>query len=126
MQDDSQLVDGNEKLTQQLKTFLGQQAMHIEVNTLAEIFAISPHTVKNCFDKVLAKYDEKRDWDNISTLGLYTVTLNVQGQQTNFCLCVDVDAESLIELFPYEDTKVAANFVNGLKNSGISNVFLPA
>ncbi len=52
MQDDSQLVDGNEKLTQQLKTFLGQQAMHIEVNTLAEIFAISPHTVKN----VLTKY----------------------------------------------------------------------
>lgn len=27
MQDDSQLVDGNEKLTQQLKTFLGQQAI---------------------------------------------------------------------------------------------------
>lgn len=124
MQDDSQLVDGNEKLTQQLKTFLGQQAMHIEVNTLAEIFAISPHTVKNCFDKVLAKYDEKRDWDNISTLGLYTVTLNVQGQQTNFCLCVDVDAESLIELFPYEDTKVAANFVNGLKKQrNIQRIF---
>lgn len=125
MQDDSQLVDEKDrKLTLQLKKYLGQQAMHMEINTLAEIFDISPHTVKNCFDKALAEYEKRRNWDDISTLGLYTVTLNVQGQQTNFCLCVDVDAESLIELFPYEDTKVAANFVNGLKKQrNIQRIF---
>lgn len=117
MQDDSHLVDkADKKLTLQLKKYLGQQAMRIEANALAEIFDISPHTVKRCFDKALAEYDAKRDWDNISTLGLYTIELNVQGQQTNFCLCADVDAESLIELFPYEDTKAVANFLNSLKN----------
>ena len=125
MQDDSQLVDEKDrKLTLQLKKYLGQQAMHPEINTLAEIFDISPHTVKKCFDKTLAEYDKNRDWDNISTLGLYTVTLNVQGQQTDFCLCADVDAESLIELFPYEDTEAAANFLASLKNTpNIQRVF---
>lgn len=126
MQDDSQLVDEKDrKLTLQLKKYLGQQAMHMEINTLAEIFDISPHTVKNCFDKALAEYEKRRNWDDISTLGLYTVTLNVQGQQTNFCLCADVDTESLIELFAYEDKEAAANFLSKLKNKqNIQRVFI--
>ena len=126
MQDDSQLVDEKDrKLTLQLKKYLGQQAMHMEINTLAEIFDISPHTVKNCFDKALAEYEKRRNWDDISTLGLYTVTLNVQGQQTNFCLCADVDTESLIELFAYEDKEAAANFLSKLKNKqNIQYVFI--
>lgn len=126
MQDDSQLVDEKDrKLTLQLKKYLGQQAMHMEINTLAEIFDISPHTVKNCFDKALAEYEKRRNWDDISTLGLYTVTLNVQGQQTNFCLCADVDTESLIELFAYEDKEAAANFLSKLKNKqNIQHVFI--
>lgn len=124
MQDDSKLVDGNEKLTRQLKTLLGQQAMRMEVNALAEIFDISPHTVKKCFDKTLKQYDAQRDWDNISALGLYTVVLNVQGQSTNFCLCTDADSESLIELFPYEDTKAVDAFLRSLKNKqNIQRVF---
>lgn len=46
MQDDSKLVDKEDKkLTLQVKEHLGQQAMHMEINTLAEIFDISPHTV---------------------------------------------------------------------------------
>lgn len=126
MQDDSQLVDEKDrKLTLQLKKYLGQQAMHMEINTLAEIFDISPHTVKKCFDKALAEYEKRRNWDDISTLGLYTVTLNVQGQQTNFCLCADVDTESLIELFAYEDKEAAANFLSKLKNKqNIQRVFI--
>ena len=126
MQDDSQLVDEKDrKLTLQLKKYLGQQAMHMEINTLAEIFDISPHTVKNCFDKALAEYEKRSNWDDISTLGLYTVTLNVQGQQTNFCLCADVDTESLIELFAYEDKEAAANFLSKLKNKqNIQRVFI--
>lgn len=65
------------------------------------------------------------NWDDISTLGLYTVTLNVQGQQTNFCLCADVDTESLIELFAYEDKEAAANFLSKLKNKqNIQHVFI--
>lgn len=126
MQDDSQLVDEKDrKLTLQLKKYLGQQAMHMEINTLAEIFDISPHTVKNCFDKALAEYEKRRNWDDISTLGLYTVTLNVQGQQTNFCLCADVDTESLIELFAYEDKEAAANFLSKLKNKqNVQRVFI--
>ena len=126
MQDDSQLVDEKDrKLTLQLKKYLGQQAMHMEINTLAEIFDISPHTVKNCFDKALAEYEKRRNWDDISTLGLYTLTLNVQGQQTNFCLCADVDTESLIELFAYEDKEAAANFLSKLKNKqNIQHVFI--
>lgn len=126
MQDDSQLVDEKDrKLTLQLKKYLGQQAMHMEINTLAEIFDISPHTVKNCFDKALAEYEKRRNWDDISTLGLYTVTLNVQGQQTNFCLCADVDTESLIELFAYEDKEAAANYLSKLKNKqNIQYVFI--
>lgn len=126
MQDDSQLVDEKDrKRTLQLKKYLGQQAMHMEINTLAEIFDISPHTVKNCFDKALAEYEKRRNWDDISTLGLYTVTLNVQGQQTNFCLCADVDTESLIELFAYEDKEAAANFLSKLKNKqNIQHVFI--
>lgn len=124
MQDDTKLVDGNEKLTRQLKTLLGQQAMRMEVNALAETFDISPHTVKKCFDKTLKHYDAQRDWDNISALGLYTVVLNVQGQSTNFCLCTDADSESLIELFPYEDTKAVDTFLRSLKNKqSIQRVF---
>ena len=124
MQDDSQLVSGNETLTRQLKALLGQQAMRMEANALAQTFHVSPHKVKECFDEVLEQYDAQRDWDNISTLGLYTVVLNGQGQKTNFCLCTDVDSESLIELFPYENTKAAATFLNGLKNKqNIHRVF---
>ena len=125
MQDDSRLVDKEDKkLTLQLKKYLGQQAMHTEITALAKIFDISPNTVKKCFEQTLPEYDKSRDWDNISTLGLYTVTLNVQGQQTDFCLCADVDAESLIELFPYEDTEAAANFLASLKNTpNIQRVF---
>ena len=125
MQDDSRLVDKEDKkLTLQVKKYLGQQAMHTEITALAKIFDISPNTVKKCFEQTLPEYDKNRDWDNISTLGLYTVTLNVQGQQTDFCLCADVDAESLIELFPYEDTEAAANFLASLKNTpNIQRVF---
>lgn len=125
MQDDSKLVDKEDKkLTLQVKEHLGQQAMHMEINTLAEIFDISPHTVDKCFDKAVDKYDKERDWDNISTLGLYTITLNVQGQQADCCLCANVDTEKLIEFFPYEDTKAAKAFLSKLKNKqNIQRVF---
>lgn len=125
MQDDSKLVDKEDKkLTLQVKEHLGQQAMHMEINTLAEIFDISPHTVDKCFDKAVDKYDKERDWDNISTLGLYTITLNVQGQQADCCLCANVDTEKLIEFFPYEDTKAAEAFLSKLKNKqNIQRVF---
>ena len=125
MQDDSKLVDKEDKkLTLQVKEHLGQQAMHMEINTLAEIFDISPHTVDKCFDKAVDKYDKERDWDNISTLGLYTITLNVQGQQADCCLCANVDTEKLIEFFPYENTKAAKAFLSKLKNKqNIQRVF---
>lgn len=125
MQDDSKLVDKEDKkLTLQVKEHLGQQAMHMEINTLAEIFDISPHTVDKCFDKAVDEYDKERDWDNISTLGLYTITLNVQGQQADCCLCANVDTEKLIEFFPYEDTKAAKAFLSKLKNKqNIRRVF---
>ena len=125
MQDDSKLVDKEDKkLTLQVKEHLGQQAMHMEINTLAEIFDISPHTVDKCFDKAVDKYDKERDWDNISTLGLYTITLNVQGQQADCYLCANVDTEKLIEFFPYEDTKAAEAFLSKLKNKqNIQRVF---
>ena len=125
MQDDSKLVDKEDKkLTLQVKEHLGQQAMHMEINTLAEIFDISPHTVDKCFDKAVDKYDKERDWDNISTLGLYTITLNVQGQQADCCLCANVDTEKLIEFFPYENTKAAEAFLSKLKNKqNIQRVF---
>ena len=125
MQDDSKLVDKEDKkLTLQVKEHLGQQAMHMEINTLAEIFDISPHTVDKCFDKAVDKYDKEREWDNISTLGLYTITLNVQGQQADCCLCANVDTEKLIEFFPYEDTKAAKAFLSKLKNKqNIQRVF---
>lgn len=125
MQDDSKLVDKEDKkLTLQVKEHLGQQAMHMEINTLAEIFDISPHTVDKCFDKVVDKYDKERDWDNSSTLGLYTITLNVQGQQADCCLCANVDTEKLIEFFLYEDTKAAEAFLSKLKNKqNIQRVF---
>lgn len=125
MQDDTKLVDGNEKLTKQLKTLLGQQSMRMEIKALAERFDISPHTVKKCFDKTLEHYDAQRKWDNISALGLYTVALNVQGQSTNFCLCTDAVSESLIELFPYKDTKAADIFLRSLKHKqSIQRVFI--
>jgi len=125
MQDDSKLVDKEDKkLTLQVKEHLGQQAMHMEINTLAEIFDISPHTVDKCFDKAVDKYDKERDWDNSSTLGLYTITLNVQGQQADCCLCANVDTEKLIEFFLYEDTKAAEAFLSKLKNKqNIQRVF---
>ena len=125
MQDDSKLVDKEDKkLTLQVKEHLGQQAMHMEISTLAEIFDVSPHTVDKCFDKAVDKYDKERDWDNISTLGLYTITLNVQGQQADCCLCANVDTEKLIEFFPYEDTKAAKAFLSKLKNKqNIQRVF---
>lgn len=125
MQDDSKLVDKEDKkLTLQVKEHLGQQTMHMEINTLAEIFDISPHTVDKCFDKAVDEYDKERDWDNISTLGLYTITLNVQGQQADCCLCANVDTEKLIEFFLYEDTKAAKAFLSKLKNKqNIQRVF---
>lgn len=125
MQDDSKLVDKEDKkLTLEVKEHLGQQAMHMEINTLAEIFDISPHTVDKCFDKAVDKYDKERDWDNSSTLGLYTITLNVQGQQADCCLCANVDTEKLIEFFLYEDTKAAEAFLSKLKNKqNIQRVF---
>lgn len=115
MQDDSKLVQGNEKLTITLKNFLGQQAMCIETAALAQIFRLSEQTVKSCFLKELSRCDGSRNWDDIKTLGLYTVNLNIQGQETICCLCTDVDSDSLIELFPYEDTKAASLFLNSIK-----------
>lgn len=115
MQDDSKLVQGNEKLTIALKDFLGQRAMCMETAALAQIFKLSEATVKNCFQKELSRCDSSRNWDDIKTLGLYTVKLNVQGQETICCLCTDADSDSLIELFPYGDTKAASLFLNSLK-----------
>lgn len=116
MQDDSKITDGNGKTTIQLNEFLGKQAMHIAAKPLAEYFDVAVNTVKKCFDDEVKRCDKARNWDNIRTLGLYTIKLNVRGQETAICLCTNVETEELIELFRYDNAEEAANFLKSLKD----------
>ena len=116
MQDDSKITDGNGKTTIQLNKFLGKQAMHIAAKPLAEYFDVAVNTVKKCFDDEVERCDKARNWDNIRTLGLYTIKLNVKGQETTNCLCTNFETEELIELFRYDNAEEAVNFLKGLKD----------
>lgn len=116
MQDDSKITDGNGKTTIQLNAFLGKQAMHIAAKPLAEYFDVAVNTVKKCFDDEVERCDKARNWDNIRTLGLYTIKLNVKGQETTNCLCTNVETKELIELFRYDNAEEAANFLKSLKD----------
>ena len=116
MQDDSKITDGNGKTTIQLNAFLGKQAMHIAAKPLAEYFDIAVNTVKKCFDDEVERCDKARNWDNIRTLGLYTIKLNVKGQETTNCLCTNFETEELIELFRYDNAEEAVNFLKSLKD----------
>lgn len=116
MQDDSKITDGNGKTTIQLNKFLGKQAMHIATKPLAEYFDIAVNTVKKCFDDEVERCDKARNWDNIRTLGLYTIKLNVKGQETVNCLCTNFETEELIELFRYDNAEEAVNFLKSLKD----------
>ena len=123
MQDDSKITDGNGKTTIQLNKFLGKQAMHIATKPLAEYFDVAINTVKKCFDDEVERCDKARNWDNIRTLGLYTIKLNVKGQETAICLCTNVETEELIELFRYDNAEESANFLKSLKDKqGIGTV----
>lgn len=116
MQDDSRITDGNGKTTIQLNKFLGKQAMHIATKPLAEYFDVAVNTVKKCFDDEVERCDKARNWDNIRTLGLYTIRLNIKGQETTNCLCTNFETEELIELFRYDNAKEAVNFLKSLKD----------
>lgn len=116
MQDDSKITDGNGKTTIQLNKFLGKQAMHIAAKPLAEYFDVAVNTVKKCFDDEVERCDKARNWDNIRTLGLYTIKLNVKGQETTNCLCTNFETEELIELFRYDNAEEAVNFLKSLKD----------
>lgn len=116
MQDDSKITDGNGKTTIQLNKFLGKQAMHIAAKPLAEYFDVAVNTVKKCFDNEIKRCDKERKWDNIRTLGLYTIKLIVRGQETTICLCTNFETEELIELFRYDNAKEAVNFLKSLKD----------
>lgn len=123
MQDDSKITDGNGKTTIQLNEFLGKQAMHIAAKPLAEYFDVAVNTVKKCFDDEVERCDKARNWDNIRTLGLYTIKLNVRGQETAICLCTNVETEELIELFRYDNAEESAKFLKCLKDKqGIGTV----
>lgn len=116
MQDDSKITDGNGKTTIQLNEFLGKQAMHIAAKPLAEYFDVAVNTVKKCFDDEVERCDKARNWDNIRTLGLYTIKLNVRGQETAICLCTNVETEELIELFRYDNAEESVRFLKSLKD----------
>ena len=116
MQDDSKITDGNGKTTIQLNKFLGKQAMHIATKPLAEYFDVAVNTIKKCFDDEVERCDKARNWDNIRTLGLYTIKLNVKGQETVNCLCTNFETEELIELFRYDNAEEAVNFLKSLKD----------
>lgn len=116
MQDDSKITDGNGKTTIQLNAFLGKQAMHIAAKPLAEYFDVAVNTIKKCFDDEVERCDKARNWDNIRTLGLYTIKLNVKGQETTNCLCTNFETEELIELFRYDNAEEAVNFLKSLKD----------
>lgn len=116
MQDDSKITDGNGKTTIQLNKFLGKQAMHIAAKPLAEYFDVAVNTIKKCFDDEVERCDKARNWDNIRTLGLYTIKLNVKGQETTNCLCTNFETEELIELFRYDNAEEAVNFLKSLKD----------
>lgn len=116
MQDDSKITDGNGKTTIQLNAFLGKQAMHIAAKPLAEYFDVAVNTIKKCFDDEVERCDKARNWDNIKTLGLYTIKLNVKGQETTNCLCTNFETEELIELFRYDNAEEAVNFLKSLKD----------
>lgn len=116
MQDDSKITDGNGKTTIQLNAFLGKQAMHIAAKPLAEYFDVAVNTIKKCFDDEVERCDKVRNWDNIRTLGLYTIKLNVKGQETTNCLCTNFETEELIELFRYDNAEESVNFLKSLKD----------
>lgn len=123
MQDDSQITDGHGKTTIQLAKYLGRQAIFTEIKSLSEYFNVSVNTIKKYFNIEVNRCDAERKWDNVITLGLYTIKLNVQGTETDFCLCTNVDTESLIELFPYQNTIAATKFFSRLNKQNIRFVF---
>lgn len=151
MQDFSTLVYGNRHETETLRKFLGQQSLYMETMALAKTFGISDIAVQKFRVAEIERCDKARNWDDIRTLGLYTVKLFVSDEdkpsyamtelftsnekskeetktkakkKTGCCLCTDVDTDSVIDLFAWNDVNSRDNFLEALSNKQAINRIL--
>lgn len=106
--DNSDLVAPKESITKACKKCIATQALVMEQESLAQIFQISTDTVSRLLRAEIKRRDNARHWDNIRTLGLYTVALGPQ--QKEYCLCTDAENENFIEWFQWADALSAQKF----------------
>ena len=151
MQDFSTLVYGNRHETETLRKFLGQQSLYMETAALAKTFSISDIAVQKFRVAEIERCDKARNWDDIHALGLYTVELFVSDEdkpsyamtelstsdekakeetkvkaktKTGCCLCTDVDTDSVIDLFAWNDVNSRDNFLEALSSKQAINRIL--
>lgn len=122
--DNSSLVASGEGLSKKCKEFIQIQSLRMEHKKLAEIFCVSEELIKKLFLSEVKKFDCERAWDAISTLGIYTVTLNIQGKTQPYCLCSNEKDAKLIELFPWSSKTSANEFLGHLQKEHISRVLV--
>ena len=86
----------------------------MEQEALANIFGINDVSiVKKLLIAKIETLDNERCWDNIQTLGIYTVCVGEKPKK--YCLCTNVEEETFIEWFPWSESTMAKNFVKKLQ-----------
>lgn len=104
---------GKQIFTKDCKNFIATRALYMEQKALANIFGINDVTVRDLLIDKIKTLDNERCWDNIQTLGIYTVCV---GEKTiEYCLCTNVEEETFIEWFPWSNHTMANDFAEKLQ-----------
>lgn len=112
--DNSEILGINDKvISKKCKDFIATRALYMEQKTLAEIFDIDVNTVNQLLIGKINELDSERCWDNIQTLGIYTVCVGEKPRE--YCLCTNVEEETFIEWFPWSNHAMSNDFAEKLQ-----------
>ena len=112
--DNSSLLGAcNRKITKDCKEFIATRALYMEQNALKDIFKIDIKTISRLLEDKINELDRERRWDNIQQLGIYTIWINRRNKE--YCLCTNLDTETFIEWFPWDNHAMEKNFVEKLQ-----------
>lgn len=112
--DNSSLLGAcNRKITKDCKEFIATRALYMEQNALKDIFKIDIKTISGLLEDKINELDRERRWDNIQKLEIYTIRINRRNKE--YCLCTNLDTETFIEWFPWDNHAMEKNFVEKLQ-----------
>lgn len=109
------LHNSGDRITIACKDFIATRALYMDQQKLADTFRIDRSTVTRLLNEKIEQLDRKRSWDNIETLGIYSI--DITAQKKAYCLCTNPDEKTLIEWFPWSNHTAAQRFAEQLRSS---------